>query len=145
LGENVPSIFTKIINGELPGHFIWKDDVCVAFLTIAPLQPGHALIVPREEVDSWTELEPDVMKHLTGVAQAIGRALDKAYQPEKVGLVILGLEVRHVHLHVSCIWKPTDLDFGNADPNVPAESVAAEAVVVRKALRELGYEHVVDA
>jgi len=141
----MPSIFTKIINGELPGQFIWKDDVCVAFLTIAPLQPGHALVVPREEVDSWTDLEPDVMKHLTGVAQAIGRALDKTYHPEKVGLVILGLEVRHVHLHVSCIWKPTDLDFGNANPNVPAESVAAEAVVVRKALRELGYEHVVDA
>ena len=139
------SIFTKIINGELPGHFIWKDDVCVAFLTIAPLKPGHALIVPREEVDSWTDLEPDVMKHLTGVAHSIGRALDKTYQPEKVGLVILGLEVRHVHIHVSCIWKPTDLDFGNADPNVPAESVAAEAVVVRQALRELGYEHVVDA
>ena len=139
------SIFTKIINGELPGHFIWKDDVCVAFLTIAPLKPGHALIVPREEVDSWTDLEPDVMKHLTGVAHSIGRALDKTYQPEKVGLVILGLEVRHVHLHVSCIWKPTDLDFGSADPNVPPASVAAEAQVVRGALRELGYEHVVDA
>ncbi len=139
------SIFTKIINGELPGHFIWKDEICVAFLTIAPLQPGHTLIVPRAEVDSWTDLEPDVMKHLTGVAQAIGRALDKAYQPEKVGLVILGLEVRHVHLHVSCIWKPTDLDFGNADSNVSPESVAAEAVVVRRTLRELGYDDVVDA
>jgi histidine triad (HIT) family protein len=141
----MPSIFTKIINGELPGHFIWKDEICVAFLTIAPLQPGHTLIVPRAEVDSWTQLEPDVMKHLTGVAQAVGRALDQAYQPEKVGLVILGLEVRHVHLHVSCIWKPTDLDFGNADSDVSSESVAAEADVVRKALRELGYEQVVDA
>jgi histidine triad (HIT) family protein len=138
------SIFTKIINGELPGHFVWKDDVCVAFLTIAPLKPGHTLVVPRAEVDSWTDLEPDVMNHLTGVAHAIGRALDKAYQPEKVGLVILGLEVRHVHLHVSCIWKPTDLDFGNADPNVAPESVAEEADVVRKTLRELGYADVVD-
>ena len=141
----MPSIFTKIINGELPGHFVWKDDVCVALLTIAPLKPGHALVVPRAEVDSWTDLEPEVMKHLAGVAHAIGRALDRSYQPEKVGLVILGLEVRHVHIHVSCIWKPTDLDFGNADPNGSPESVAAEAVVVRGALRELGYEHVVDA
>lgn len=141
----MPSIFTKIINGELPGHFVWKDEICVAFLTIAPLKPGHALIVPREEVDSWTDLEPDVMRHLAGVAQAIGQALDKAYQPEKVGLVILGLEVHHVHLHVSCIWKPTDLDFGNADPNVSAESVAAEAEVVRTKLRELGHQEVVDA
>ena len=138
------SLFTKIINGELPGHFVWKDEICVAFLTIAPLKPGHALIVPRVEVDSWTDLEPEIMQHLTGVAHAIGRALDKAYQPEKVGLVILGLEVRHVHLHVSCIWKPTDLDFGNADPNASPESVAGQAGVVRGALRELGYEQVVD-
>jgi histidine triad (HIT) family protein len=140
----MPSIFTKIIAGEMPGHFIWKDEVCVGLLTIAPLQPGHAMVIPRAEVDSWTDLEPDVMKHLIGVAQAIGRALDKAYQPEKVGLVILGLEVRHVHLHVSCIWKPTDLDFGNAKANTPSEAIAREAVTVRKALRDLGYEHVVD-
>ncbi len=140
----MPSIFTKIIKGELPGHFVWKDDVCVAFLTIAPLKPGHTLVVPRAEVDSWTDLESDVMKHLIGVAHAIGRALDKAYQPEKVGLVILGLEVHHVHLHVSCVWKPTDLDFGNADSNASSESVAAEAEVVRKTLRALGYDHVVD-
>ena len=141
----MPSIFTKIIAGELPGHFVWKDDICVAFLTIAPLKPGHALVVPRAEVDSWTDLEADDMKHLIGVAHAIGRALDKAYQPEKVGLTILGLEVRHVHLHVSCIWKPTDLDFGNADANASPESVAKEAVVVRTALRDLGYSDVVDS
>ena len=138
------SIFTKIINGEMPGHFVWKDDICVAFLTIAPLKPGHTLVVPRAEVDSWTDLEPDVMQHLTGVAHAVGRALDRAYQPEKVGLTILGLEVRHVHLHVTCIWKPTDLDFGNADANASTESVVAAADKVRGALRELGYDKVVD-
>jgi diadenosine tetraphosphate (Ap4A) HIT family hydrolase len=138
------SIFTQIINGDMPGHFVWKDDLCVAFLTIAPLKPGHTLVVPREEVDSWTDLDPDVMKHLIGVSQSIGRALDKAYQPEKVGLTILGLEVRHVHLHVTCIWKPTDLDFGNADANASPASVAKEADLVRKTLRELGYSEVVD-
>jgi diadenosine tetraphosphate (Ap4A) HIT family hydrolase len=140
----MPSVFTQIIEGQMPGHFVWKDDVCVAFLTIAPLKPGHTLVVPREEVDSWTDLEPDVMKHLIAVAHAIGRALDRAYQPEKVGLTILGLEVRHVHLHVSCIWKPTDLDFGNADHNVSPESIAREAEVVRGALREAGHPEVVD-
>lgn len=138
------SIFTQIINGEMPGHFVWKDDVCVAILTIAPLKPGHTLVIPRAEVDSWTDLEPDVMVHLTKVAHAIGRALDQAYQPEKVGLTILGLEVRHVHLHVSCIWKPTDLDFGSADANASPESIAREAEVVRKALREAGHAEVVD-
>ena len=139
------SIFTKIIHDELRGHFGWRDEVCVAFLTIAPLKPGHTLVVPRAEFDSWTDLEVDVMKHLSGVAHAIGRALDKTYQPEKVGLTILGLEVRHVHLHVSCIWKPTDLDFGNADANASPESVAKEAEIVRAALRDLGYDQVVDS
>lgn len=139
------SIFTQIIEGSLPGHFVWKDDVCVAFLTIAPLQPGHTLVVPRQEVDSWTDLEPEVMKHLSGVAQSIARALDAVYRPEKVGLTILGLEVRHVHLHVSCIWKPTDLDFGNANPNASPESIAREAERVRAGLRELGYDEVVDS
>jgi diadenosine tetraphosphate (Ap4A) HIT family hydrolase len=139
------SIFTQIIEGSLPGHFVWRDDVCAAFLTIAPLQPGHTLVVPREEVDSWTDLEPEVMKHLIGVAQSIGRGLDTVYRPEKVGLTILGLEVRHVHLHVSCIWKPTDLDFGNANHNASPESIAHEAERVRAALRELGYDEVVDA
>lgn len=141
----MPSIFTQIIDGQMPGHFVWKDDVCVAFLSIAPLKPGHTLVVPREEVDAWTDLEPDVMKHLTGVAQSIARALDKAYQPEKVGLTILGLEVRHVHLHVSCIWQPTDLDFGNADANATTASIEQAAKTVRQALRDLGYgDDVVD-
>ncbi len=139
------SIFTQIIDGELPGHFVWKDEECVAFLTIAPLKPGHTLVVPRREVDSWTDLEPEEMQHLIRVAQAIARALEKIYQPTKVGLTVLGLEVPHVHLHVSCIWKPTDLDFGNADANASSESIAAEAERVRDALRALGHAEVADA
>ena len=139
------TLFTKIINGELPGHFVWKDDVCVAFLSIAPMKPGHTLVVPRAEVDAWTDLDPDVMQHLTRVAQSIGQAVDRTYQPEKVGHTILGLEVRHVHLHVTCIWKPTDLDFANADANASPERIAAAEDVVRDALRELGHPEVVDA
>ena len=141
----MPSIFTEIIAGRMPGHFVWKDDVCVAFLTIAPLKPGHTLVVPRQEVDAWTDLDPKLMQHLAGVAQAIGRALDRIYRPEKVGMTILGLEVPHVHLHVSCIWGPHDLDFGRADAKASPESIAAEARKIRSALRELGHREVVDA
>ena len=139
------SIFTEIIEGRMPGHFVWKDDVCVAILSIAPLKPGHTLVIPRAEVDSWTDLDPETMTHLTRVAHAIGGALQKAFSPEKVGLTILGLEVRHVHLHVSCIWQPTDLDFGNADANASPESIAEAAEVVRGALRQAGHAQVVDA
>jgi histidine triad (HIT) family protein len=141
----MPTIFTQIIEGKLPGHFVWKDEVCVAFLTIAPLKPGHTLVVPRQEVEAWTDLEPDVMRHLAVVAQSIGRALDRVYQPEKVGLTILGLEVPHVHLHVSCIWGAHDLDFGRADVKASQASIADAARQIRAALRALGHREVVDA
>lgn len=141
----MPSIFTQIIEGRMPGHFVWKDDVCVAILTIAPLKPGHTLVIPRQEVDDWTDLDPAVLQHLTRVAQAIGRALDRIYEPEKVGLTILGLEVRHVHLHVSCIWSPHDLDFGRADAKASPASIAEAAGKIRAALRLAGHPEVVDA
>ena len=70
------TLFTKIIDGELPAHFVWKDDVCVAFLSIAPLKPGHTLVVPRAEVDHWLDLEPETVAHLSVVSQSLGRAID---------------------------------------------------------------------
>lgn len=141
----MPSIFTQIIEGRLPGQFVWKDEVCVAIMTIAPLKPGHTLVIPRQEVDAWTDLDPAVLEHLIRVAQAIGRALDRIYRPEKVGLTILGLEVPHVHLHVSCIWGPHDLDFGRADAKASPAGIAEAARELRAALREAGHSEVVEA
>jgi histidine triad (HIT) family protein len=133
------TIFTKIIQGQLPGRFVWKDPVCVAFLSIAPLRPGHVLVVPRKEVDHWLDLDDETAAHLTKVARFIGRALMKAYRPEKVGLVIAGLEVRHVHLHVVPINEIRDLDFARQDPNATALDLDNAAERVREVLRELGY------
>ena len=93
------SVFTKIISGELPGHFIWKDDICAAFLSINPIATGHTLVVPILEVDHWIELPPDTNSHLINVAQIIGEAQMNAYSPERVGIVIAGFEVPHTHLH----------------------------------------------
>lgn len=109
------SVFTKIITGEWPGRFVWRDDRCVAFLSINPLKPGHSLVVPIEEIDHWVDLPPDLMAHLVGVAHEIARAQRQIWEPEKVGLMIAGLEVPHVHLHVVPIWGPNDLDFSNAE------------------------------
>ena len=136
----VASLFTKIIQGELPGRFVWRDHRAVAFLSIAPLRPGHTLVVPTEEVEDWTDLEPDLLNHLTNVAQIVGKAIDKAFRPTKVGLMIAGLEVPHVHLHVSPIDSVSDLDFANADPNASAESLDEAADRIRSALSEMGYE-----
>lgn len=136
------SLFTMIIEGELPGRFVWRDDRAVAFLTIAPLTPGHTLVVPIEEVEDWTDLDPDLLNHLTNVAQIIGKAIDAAFQPTKVGLIIAGLEVPHVHLHVAPIDTVTDLAFANADPNPSDESLDEAAERIRAALDEMGYEAV---
>ena len=136
------SLFTKIIEGALPGHFVWKDPVCVAFLSIAPLKPGHTLVVPRAEVDHWLDLDSETLAHLAQVSQSVGRAISRAYEPVKVGTLTAGLEVPHVHIHVVPIWGPQDLDFGNAASDTPPEALATEAETVRQALRELGYDEV---
>ena len=138
------SVFSMIINGEIPGRFVWRDDRAVAFLTIAPLKPGHTLVVPREEIEHWVDLEPDLLAHLTGVSQAIGQAVDRAVRPAKVGLMIAGLEVPHVHLHVVPIDTVHDLDFANADHDAPPEALDTAAARIRESLRALGYEHVSD-
>jgi histidine triad (HIT) family protein len=138
----MPTLFTRIINGEVPGRFVWKDDRCVAFLTIAPLSPGHSLIVPRAEVDHWLDLEPDVAAHLMTVAQSVGKALQRAFNPTKVGLIIAGLEVPHVHLHAVPIRGLQDLNFANQDSNAKAADLDRAADKIRAALRELGYAQV---
>jgi histidine triad (HIT) family protein len=120
------SLFTKIINGEIPGRFVWKDDRCVAFLTIAPLRPGHVLVVPRDEVDHWIDLSPELAAHLIHVSQVIARAIQDEFQPVKVGLTIIGLEVRHVHIHLVPINAIADMTFGNEDKSA-AEPAALDA------------------
>jgi histidine triad (HIT) family protein len=113
------TIFTRIIEGELPGRFVWRDDRCVAFLSINPLQPGHTLVVPVAEIDHWIALDDDLAAHLMVVSKRIADAQQQVFDPVKVGLMIAGLEVPHVHLHVVPIRGVHDLDFANAvqDPD----------------------------
>ena len=134
----MPTIFTRIIEGELPGAFVWRDDVCVAFLSIAPLKPGHTLVVPRAEVDHWIDLDPDVNAHLMRVAQQIATAQQRAFSPARVGLMIAGLEVPHVHLHVVPIDGMQDLDFDNANPDAIRTRSTLQPTKLRSALRDAG-------
>ena len=96
----MPSIFTKIIDGEIPGVFVWRDPQCVAILSIAPMNPGHTLVVPRREVDHWIDLEPVLARHLFTVARTIGKAQEQAFHPRRIGVMIVGDEVPHAHIHV---------------------------------------------
>ncbi|WP_263993199.1 HIT family protein, partial [Mycolicibacterium fallax] len=94
------SVFTKIINGELPGRFVYEDDEVVAFLTIAPFTQGHTLVVPREEIDNWQDVDPAKFAKVMSVSQLIGKAVCKAFDTERAGVIIAGLEVPHLHVHV---------------------------------------------
>ncbi len=133
----MPSIFTRIINGELPGRFVWSDERCVAFLSIEPFNTGHTLVVPREEVDHWIDLEADLAGHLIKVAQTIGQAQRVAFSPRRIGMVIAGDEVPHVHLHVVPMNSVAELSFEHADRHATPESLDAAAEAVRGALIEL--------
>ncbi|MFZ4583935.1 MAG: HIT family protein [Acidimicrobiia bacterium] len=138
------TIFTRIINGELPGRFVWRDETCVAFLSINPLTRGHVLVVPIAEVDHWLDLDASTASHCALVAQEIGRAQMQAFAPTRIGLMIAGLEVPHVHWHVVPINGVHDLDFANADPAPDPADLDAAADALRAALRDLGAQHVAE-
>jgi histidine triad (HIT) family protein len=128
------TVFTRIINKELPGRFIYEDDQCVAFLTIEPLSPGHTLVVPRREVDHWLDLDESTIGHLMLVAQKVGQAIDSVYNPVKVGMMIAGLEVPHVHIHVTQMNAVADLDFKHARKDATDEELNEAAEALRIAL-----------
>jgi histidine triad (HIT) family protein len=136
------TVFTRIIDGELPGRFVWKDEQCVALLSITPLKTGHTLVVPREEVDHWLDLEEDLAAHLLNVSRCIGKALQKGFQPAKVGLLIAGLEILHTHIHLVPIDGLHDLDFDRQERDPDPVELDEAAWVIRKSLRELGFEKV---
>ncbi len=141
----MPTLFTRIIDGELPGVFVWRDDRCVVFLSINPVRPGHALVVPRAEVDHWIDLEEDLAHHLLTVAQVVGRAQQEAFQPARIGLLIAGMEVPHTHLHLIPIRGEADLHLSNAASAVSADDLESNAAAIRAALRAQGASGVADS
>ena len=138
----MPTIFTRIMNGEIPGRIVWRDDTCVAMVDIRPLNRGHVLVIPVAEVDRWTDLPAEVAAHCTTVAHAIGRAQMAALSPARIGLMIAGFEVPHTHLHVVPIDHMGHLDFAGADPDVAPEDLDAVAELLRDALRADGHQSV---
>ena len=134
----MPTIFSRIISGELPGRFVWRDPTVVAFLSIEPMRPGHVLVVPREEVDHWIDLDPELAGHLFVVAQQIGKAQRLEWNPMRVGLMIVGEEVPHVHLHVVPINSPGELSFAGVDRSPDPTALDDAAERIRTRLRELG-------
>ena len=136
----MPTIFSRIISGEFPGRFVWRDARVVAFLSIEPMRPGHVLVVPREEVDHWIDLEPDLAAHLFVVAQQIGLAQKLEWNPARIGALIVGEEVPHVHIHVVPINNPGELSFAGVDRAPTDDALDDAAERIRARLRELGHD-----
>ena len=136
------SIFSKIIDGELPSRMLWEDKECVAILDIRPLASGHVLVIPRVETDQWTDLSPDTAAHLMKVAHSIGRAQMRVFAPERIGLVIAGFEVPHAHLHVVPVNAMSDLDFALVNPNPDQGELDEQLEALRSALEDAGYSSV---
>jgi diadenosine tetraphosphate (Ap4A) HIT family hydrolase len=143
---DVTTLFSKIIAGDLPGRFVWGDDDVVAFLSIAPITIGHTLVVPRHEVDEWTDADGDLLAHCVAVAQRIGRAAKLAFEAPRAGLLIAGFEVPHLHVHVFPAWGLGDFDISGVTPEPDQARMDGARDRLRAALRELGHaEHVPEA
>jgi len=136
----VATIFTRIIDGDIPGTFIWRDDKCVAFMSINPMSHGHALVVPIAEVDHWVDLDPELSQHLFAVAHHISKAQQAAFSPERVGLIIAGYEVPHTHIHVLPTNEMSDLLFSNAATSVDREDLESAATAIHRQLVAVGHD-----
>lgn len=131
----VSTVFSRIIDGELPGRFVWADERCVVLATIAPISPGHVLVVPREPVSRFTAADDDLLAHLASVAAVVGRAQEAAWPGCRAALLVAGFEVPHLHLHVLPAWGEAELSFAAARTDASSDELDAAAQRLRAALR----------
>jgi hypothetical protein len=133
----VTTIFTRIIEGEIPGTFVYRDSLCVAFLSINPLADGHVLVVPIEEVDHWIDMSPELSAHLFSVSHRISRSISQVFPCERIGLIIAGYEINHCHIHLIPSQTMNDLNFANAATSVDRSILESHAQRIIKALTQL--------
>ncbi len=121
------TVFTMIINGDIPGTFVHRDDRCVAFMSINPMTAGHTLVVPIEEIDHWIDASPELSAHLFAVSHRIAQAQERAFGCEKVGMIIAGYEVPHAHIHLVPTNDMAELSFANAAAHVERDDLESHA------------------
>lgn len=127
------SIFTRIIDREIPGHFLWEDDLCIAIMTIQPIRDGHCMVIPKQEVDHWDDVPEDTARHLMSVCQKVAKAVKAVVPCRRIGLAIVGIEVPHTHIHLMPMDTTADMDFRNAR-EVSGEALAFTAATIRDVL-----------
>ena len=128
------SVFTLIMEGKIPGNFVYQDDIAVAILTIQPIREGHVLVIPREEIDQWSDLPVETAAHLTKVSHKIANAMKTIFPCKRIGLMIAGLEVPHTHIHLVPMDSMDDLSFEYAK-NADGDALKKTAEKIRAALQ----------
>lgn len=129
----MPTLFTKILAGEIPAHKILEDEKYFAFLDIRPLNPGHTLVIPKQEVDYIFDMEDDLLKGLVLFSKKVAKAIKKAFPCKKVGVAVVGIEVPHTHIHLIPVNSVGDLNFARAKAATP-EELAEAAKKIRACL-----------
>lgn len=137
------TIFTRILDGELPGRFLWRDDTVAAWLDIRPLAPGHSLVLPIAEIDHWSDMPVELATHVMEVAHAVANAQRRVFSPPRIGLMIVGFEVPHVHAHVFPATSMQTFDFKQANTNPDAVELDRQMHALRAALRAAGHARAV--
>ena len=132
------TVFSKILAGDIPGRFVYRDEHVAAFLDIAPQTFGHTLVIPVKEVDRWTDLDADTLSKVMAVAQAIGKAQVEAFDAPRAGQMIVGFDVPHAHVHVFPAWGIED--FKRAPmTDVDEEKMNHAHQVLRDAMADFTY------
>ncbi|HSF54606.1 MAG TPA: HIT family protein [Algoriphagus sp.] len=126
------SIFTKIINREIPAHIVAEDENSIAFLDIMPLVKGHVLVVPKQEIDYIFDMEPEALAELNLFAQKVAKAMDKTIKCTRIGVAVIGLEVPHVHIHLVPLRTMDDINFSKPKLKLTSEELAEVAETIRK-------------
>ncbi|WKN45483.1 HIT family protein [Tunicatimonas pelagia] len=130
----MPSIFTKIINREIPGHIVAENDHAIAFLDIRPLTKGHTLIVPKQEVDYLFDLDDEAYTRLNLFAKQVAIGIKKVINCQRIATAVIGLEVPHAHIHLIPINSMSDANFSNPKLNLSDEEMAQVATDIRSAV-----------
>ena len=133
------SIFTKILAGELPGHQVWKDEVCFAIMTLHPIRQGHLILIPNAEVNHWDDVPPATAAHLMLVGQHLAKGIKAVIPCKRVGVMIVGLEVPHTHIHLIPADSAADFDFRHAR-EMSQQQLAETATAIRNALVAAGHK-----
>lgn len=115
------SIFTKIINREIPGYIVAEDNEYIAFLDISPIAPGHTLVVPKKEIDYIFSLEDNHLSGLMNFTKKVALALEKAVPCKRIGVAVIGLEVPHAHVHLVPLNSVGDINFSKPKLSMPSE------------------------